>query len=128
MIHIGSFRGILRLALLALPLSVLPGCGFVEDPLINTVKTNNIVFIGDSITWLWGQQAEFQSHTNWINKGISGQSSELIAGRFLTDVIALSPKTVNIIAGTNDVYPGWQPCAPLTAFPQGATFEAPTDT
>jgi lysophospholipase L1-like esterase len=71
-----------------------------------------VVFIGDSITSGWdaswaGQQATF-TQNNWLDVGIVGQTSSEIAARFYADVTALQPKAVHIIAGTNDVYPGWQ--------------------
>ncbi len=37
-----------------------------------------------------------------------GTTSEEIAAGFDAYVIALQPKAVHILAGTNDVYPGWQ--------------------
>jgi lysophospholipase L1-like esterase len=90
-----------------LPLLLLQACGS-GIPILP--PTNDVVFIGDSITQLWGEQATFQAHKNWINKGISGQTSNAIAARFDNDVLLLHPGTVHIIAGTNDVYPGWVLC------------------
>jgi lysophospholipase L1-like esterase len=71
-----------------------------------------VIFIGDSITSGWdasyaGQQATF-TQNNWLDVGIVGQNSSEIAERFYADVTALQPKAVHILAGTNDVYPGWQ--------------------
>jgi lysophospholipase L1-like esterase len=71
-----------------------------------------VVFIGDSITYNWsqswaGQQATF-SQNNWLNVGVSGLTSSQIAAGFDAYVIDLQPKAVHILAGTNDVYPGWQ--------------------
>ncbi len=91
----------------------LSGCG-LENPSLTPVHvtlTGNVVFIGDSITFHWSGDPGFQSHANWIDKGINGQTSFEVALRFYNDVIALRPKTVHIIVGTNDVYPGWQSCA-----------------
>jgi lysophospholipase L1-like esterase len=70
----------------------------------------SVVFIGDSITAFWGsaqQGPQFAEHPNWINKGISGQTSTQVLARFQTDVIDLHPEIVHILIGTNDVYPGW---------------------
>jgi lysophospholipase L1-like esterase len=72
---------------------------------------------------LWGEQAEFQAHKNWINKGIAGQISTLIAARFQSDVVDLHPGTVHILMGTNDVYPGWILCNPKG--PDKATASTP---
>jgi lysophospholipase L1-like esterase len=71
-----------------------------------------VIFIGDSITSGWDasyadQQATF-TQNNWLDVGIVGQTSSEIRARFYADVIALQPKAVHILAGTNDVYPGWE--------------------
>jgi lysophospholipase L1-like esterase len=77
----------------------------------------SVVFIGDSITAIWGsgqQGPEFADHPNWVDKGIGGQNSNQLLARFQTDVIDLHPEIVQILIGTNDVYPGWtlQPTGP----------------
>jgi lysophospholipase L1-like esterase len=69
-----------------------------------------VVFIGDSISAIWGSaQAgpQFAEHPGWIDKGVSGQTSSQVLARFQTDVIGLHPQIVHILVGTNDVYPGW---------------------
>lgn len=113
--------------LLGLGLSVSCGCGanrasFASLPASTPALTDNVVFLGDSITALWGNQPAFQAHSNWINKGIIGQGSAKIAMRFQTDVLALKPKTVHILAGTNDVFPAWELCKVV---PGGATATTP---
>ncbi len=70
----------------------------------------SVVFIGDSITAIWGsgqQGSQFTHHPNWIDKGISGQNSTQVSARFQSDVVDLHPEIVHILVGTNDVYPGW---------------------
>jgi lysophospholipase L1-like esterase len=70
----------------------------------------SVVFIGDSISAIWGsgvEGPEFAEHPNWIDKGVSGQTSSQVLARFQTDVIDLHPQIVHILVGTNDVYPGW---------------------
>jgi lysophospholipase L1-like esterase len=71
-----------------------------------------VVFVGDSITDNWdasfaGQQATF-TENNWLDVGVSGLTSSQIAAPFDAYVVDLQPKAVHILAGTNDVYPGWQ--------------------
>jgi lysophospholipase L1-like esterase len=71
-----------------------------------------VVFMGDSITANWnaswaGQEATF-TQNNWLNVGVVGLTSSQIAARFDAYVIDLQPRAVHILAGTNDVYPGWQ--------------------
>jgi lysophospholipase L1-like esterase len=71
-----------------------------------------VVFVGDSITYNWDapyadQQATF-TQNNWLDVGVIGTTSSEIAAGFDAYVITLQPKAVHILAGTNDVYPGWQ--------------------
>jgi lysophospholipase L1-like esterase len=49
-----------------------------------------------------------KTHPGWqvVNQGINGERSDEIRRRFETDVIALKPAVVVIIAGVNDVYQG----------------------
>jgi lysophospholipase L1-like esterase len=90
------------------------GCGAAMAPTKHFQKAitdaTSVVFIGDSITAIWGNGQlgpEFAEHPNWIDKGISGQNSAEVLARFQTDVIDLHPEVVHILVGTNDVYPGW---------------------
>ena len=64
-----------------------------------------IVFMGNSITEGWsGTQPKFwKAHPNYINRGVSGQTTSQMLLRFRADVIALQPKVVVILAGTNDI-------------------------
>lgn len=65
---------------------------------------NRIVFIGDSITEFWERfDLVFFSQNNYINRGISGQTTSQIFERFQSDVIDLQPKCVIILAGINDI-------------------------
>lgn len=47
-------------------------------------------------------------HPEWdvANRGVNGERSDEIAGRFGRDVLAASPRAVIVIAGVNDVYQG----------------------
>jgi lysophospholipase L1-like esterase len=71
-----------------------------------------VVFTGDSITSNWdaswaGQQTTF-AQNRWVDLGVVGITSSQIASLFEADVLDLEPKAAHIVAGTNDVYPGWQ--------------------
>lgn len=62
------------------------------------------VFMGDSITQFWGDKdAPFFSDNNFLERGISGQTTCQMLVRFHQDVIDLHPKYVVIFAGTNDI-------------------------
>jgi lysophospholipase L1-like esterase len=62
-----------------------------------------VVFIGDSITEGWTLAEPDLFSGGIVGRGISGQTSPQMLARFRADVIALNPKTVHIMAGTNDV-------------------------
>jgi lysophospholipase L1-like esterase len=66
---------------------------------------NRIVLMGDSITEFWKQRdpAFFEDKPYLVNRGIGGQTTPQMLGRFASDVIALKPKVVVILAGTNDI-------------------------
>jgi len=61
-----------------------------------------VVFYGDSITDMWPLAAAFPGKP-YVNRGISGQTTSQLLVRFRADVIALAPKAVVILAGTNDI-------------------------
>ncbi|MGE0883654.1 MAG: SGNH/GDSL hydrolase family protein [Blastocatellales bacterium] len=61
-----------------------------------------VVFMGDSITDVW-KLTEYFPDKPYINRGISGQTTPQMLIRFRPDVIALKPKAVVILAGTNDI-------------------------
>jgi lysophospholipase L1-like esterase len=65
---------------------------------------NRVVFMGDSITDGWGRQhGQFFPGKPYVNRGISGQTTPQMLIRFRPDVIALKPKVVVFLAGTNDI-------------------------
>jgi lysophospholipase L1-like esterase len=61
-----------------------------------------VVFMGDSITDGW-KLDEYFADKPYINRGISGQTTPQMLIRFRPDVIALKPRAVLILAGTNDI-------------------------
>jgi len=63
---------------------------------------NRVVFFGDSITDAW-KLTEYFPGKPYVNRGISGQTTSQMLVRFHQDVIALHPKAVVILAGTNDI-------------------------
>lgn len=64
-----------------------------------------VVFMGDSITDFWQQPrfGGFFPGKPYVDRGISGQTTPQMLVRFRQDVIALEPKAVVILAGTNDI-------------------------
>jgi lysophospholipase L1-like esterase len=63
---------------------------------------HRVIFYGDSITDKWTLSQYFPGK-NYINRGISGQTTSQMLLRFRQDVINLSPDVVVILAGTNDI-------------------------
>ncbi len=70
-----------------------------------TPGENRVVFMGDSITegWHFNQPGGSFAGKPYINRGISGQTTPQMLVRFRQDVIALEPRVVVILAGTNDI-------------------------
>ncbi len=64
-----------------------------------------VVFMGDSITDMWVQPrfGAFFPGKPYLGRGIGGQTTPQMLLRFRADVIALQPKVVVILAGTNDI-------------------------
>ncbi len=64
-----------------------------------------VVFMGDSITdaWISPEFGGFFAGKPYVDHGISGQTTPQMLIRFRPDVIALQPKVVVILAGTNDI-------------------------
>lgn len=64
-----------------------------------------VVFMGDSITDAWPQPryGTLFENKSYVGRGISGQTTPQMLIRFRPDVVALKPKVVVILAGTNDI-------------------------
>ena len=64
-----------------------------------------VVFYGDSITDNWSkpEYGGFFPGRPYVNRGIGGQTTAQMLLRFRADVLALQPRVVVILAGTNDV-------------------------
>jgi lysophospholipase L1-like esterase len=66
-------------------------------------SSTRIIFMGDSITEGWKESRPEFFRGDRIDRGISGQTTSQMLGRFYADVIALHPAVVHILAGTNDI-------------------------
>jgi lysophospholipase L1-like esterase len=62
-----------------------------------------VVFLGDSITEGWASADPAYFTDGVVGRGLGGQTSPQILLRFYQDVIALHPKAVHIMIGTNDI-------------------------
>jgi lysophospholipase L1-like esterase len=102
-----------RLAFLFLLLSVSveaqstddwPNLRRYRDSSVTVPAENRVVFMGNSITEGWKKYfADEFPGKPYVNRGISGQTTPQMLVRFHQDVIALKPKVVVILAGTNDI-------------------------
>lgn len=75
-----------------------------QNAALQAAKTpTRVVFMGDSITdnWIDSDAALFTD--GLVDRGIGGQTTPQMLVRFRADVIALKPRAVHIMAGTNDV-------------------------
>ncbi len=74
-----------------------------NEKLIASGAKVDVVFLGDSITEGWARtDTEFFSKGN-VGRGISAQTTPQLLVRMYADVIALQPRVVHIMAGTNDI-------------------------
>ena len=62
-----------------------------------------IIFFGNSITQNWSEYTDYFKENNYINRGISGQTTYQMLLRFRDDVVNLKPAAVVILAGINDL-------------------------
>ena len=70
-----------------------PNLGFYEEDnfkLKSKSKKDRVVFMGDS-------------KSNYVNRGIGGQTTPQMLIRFKPDVIDLNPSLILLLAGTNDI-------------------------
>jgi lysophospholipase L1-like esterase len=81
------------------------GCGTATDVVATTM------FVGDSITQLWDGTSSGQANAflfyDWVDEGVGGSTSGQILAELETH-LTKGVLAVHILAGTNDVYPGWQ--------------------
>ena len=75
-----------------------------ENAQLRASKTKvHAVFLGDSITEGWREsQPDFFAKGN-VGRGISAQTTPQMLVRMHADVVALYPRVVHIMAGTNDI-------------------------
>jgi lysophospholipase L1-like esterase len=85
-----------------------PGLGRYHEENLKLVAPaateSRVVFMGDSITDAWGKHFDkYFPGKPYLGRGISGQTTPQMLVRFRSDVIALAPKVVVILAATNDI-------------------------
>jgi hypothetical protein len=71
------------------------------------------VFMGDSITEAWPLAEPNLFDDRRVCRGISGQTSPQMLVRFYADVVALKPKALHLLCGTNDIAGNTGPTTPV---------------
>lgn len=88
---------------LALDFANLSQYAAANRTLLETGGSADIVFMGDSITQGWIEKWPAFFTKGRINRGIGGQTTPQMVLRMMADVLALKPRVVHIMAGTNDI-------------------------
>jgi lysophospholipase L1-like esterase len=99
---------------------------YAEDnaKLLASREPVDIVFMGDSITEGWFDKRPGFFTRGRIDRGIGGQTTSQMVLRMFSDVVALRPKAVHIMAGTNDIAGN---TGPMTAEMTQNNFRAMSD-
>lgn len=63
----------------------------------------DVVFMGDSITEGWKDKRPGFFTPGRVDRGISGQTTSQMVLRMISDVVALRPRAMHLMAGTNDI-------------------------
>jgi lysophospholipase L1-like esterase len=63
----------------------------------------DLVFMGDSITEGWRDKSPAFFTPGRINRGIGGQTTPQMLLRMMADVVALRPRYLHLMGGTNDI-------------------------
>ena len=75
-----------------------------NQSLIEAGSRPEVIFMGNSITEGWSYHSPaFMNSNGYVNRGISGQTTDQMLLRFRKDVLDHQPKVVVILAGTNDL-------------------------
>lgn len=77
-----------------------------DNAALPAAPANRVVFLGDSITELWGKKSPFFPGEPYLNRGIAGQTTAQMLIRFRQDVIDLTPAAVIIQGGLADIFTG----------------------
>ena len=70
---------------------------------VNIANEKKVIFFGNSITQVWSDYTNFFSDNGYLNKGISGQTTDQMLVRFKKDIIDEKADCVIILAGINDL-------------------------
>ncbi len=74
-----------------------------ENTTLASVQPGRVLLFGDSITEFWAQKMPELFGPQFIDRGVSGQTTSQMLIRFRQDVLDLKPSVIQIMAGTNDI-------------------------
>jgi lysophospholipase L1-like esterase len=97
------------------PATDFGGVGYYTDEnarLLASKARVDVVFMGDSITEFWLDKQPAFFRRGRIDRGISGQTTPQMLLRMMSDVVALRPRAVHIMGGTNDIAGNTGPMTP----------------
>lgn len=77
---------------------------FQNEVIVKNEVPVDIVFVGDSITHFWELNAYFRDFGFVVNRGIGGDTADILVKRFEADVIQLNPKICVIKIGVNNTW------------------------
>lgn len=80
-------------------------CAFAGQnaEVIRSGKTIDMVFIGDSLTRNWQDFDPALFGEGRVNRGIPGHATAHVLTRLGSDALALKPRVIHVLTGTNDV-------------------------
>jgi lysophospholipase L1-like esterase len=97
------------------PATDFGGVGYYADDnarLLASKARVDVVFMGDSITEFWLDKQPAFFRRGRIDRGISGQTTSQMLLRMMSDVVALRPRALHIMGGTNDIAGNTGPMTP----------------
>ena len=76
-----------------------------KNEIIVTNKTPvDVLFIGDSITNICELNAYYRKFGFIVNRGISGDTAQVLARRFMADAVQINPKLTVMLIGINNTW------------------------
>ena len=79
------------------------GFDLLNSQVLYCGRRPDVLFVGDSVTQWWDLSLYFGDLGYLVNRGIGGDTTEIILKRSDADVFQLSPKRIVYMAGINDL-------------------------
>lgn len=82
---------------------VLLLAAFVNDAPASRIA-RKVVFMGDSISYLWQTTDSWPTESKWIDVGVPGMTTEWMQQNLQTLALSQHPGILHVLGGTNDVH------------------------